>query len=200
LTKGHLTFGSFNNIAKIGSDVLDAWSAIAARSAGTRFVFAGVPAGSARTRISSVFEQRGVSAERLEFHDRVTAKRYYALYHEVDVALDPFPYNGAATTCDALWMGVPVLTLAGEHALARSGLSLLSSLGMHEWVVASPGEYVARALQCTQDVSRLAALRTELRERLQRSPLCDGPSFVAAFENLIRHAWRQWCAQATTRP
>lgn len=197
--KGYITFGSFNNVAKIGSDVLDAWSAIAARGPGTRFVFAGVPAGSARTRISGVFEQRGVGTEQLEFHDRVTADRYYALYHEVDVALDSFPYNGAATTCDALWMGVPVLTLAGEHALARSGLSLLSSLGMHEWVVASPGDYVAKALQCAQDVGRLAALRAELRGRLQRSPLCDQPSFVAAFELLMREAWRQWCAQATTR-
>jgi predicted O-linked N-acetylglucosamine transferase (SPINDLY family) len=197
--KGHITFGSLNNIAKIGAGVLDTWSEIAARGAGSRFVFAGVPAGIARTRISAAFAQRGVSVERLEFHDRVTAKRYYALYHEVDVALDSFPYNGAATTCDALWMGVPVLTLAGEHALARSGLSLLSSLGMREWVAASPGDYVARALQCTQDIGQLATLRAELRQRLQRSPLCDGPSFVAAFENLIRHAWRQWCAQATAR-
>lgn len=197
--KGHITFGSFNNIAKIGAGVLDTWSEIAARGPGTRFVFAGVPAGSARTRISDAFEQRGVGAERLEFHDRVTADRYYALYHEVDVALDSFPYNGAATTCDALWLGVPVLTLAGEDALARSGLSLLSSLGMREWVVASPGDYVAKAMQCAQDVGQLAALRAELRGRLRRSPLCDGRSFVAAFEKLIREAWRQWCVQATAR-
>lgn len=197
--KGHITFGSFNNIAKIGAGVLDTWSEIATRGTGTRFVFAGVPTGSARTRISGAFERRGVSAERLEFHDRVTADRYYALYHEVDVALDSFPYNGAATTCDALWMGVPVLTLTGEQALARSGLSLLSGLGMGEWVAASRGDYVAKALQCAQDVGRLAALRAELRGRLQRSLLCDGPAFVAAFEKLIRHAWRQWCAQATAR-
>ena len=197
--KGYITFGSFNNIAKVGTGVLDTWSEIAARGPGTRFVFAGVPAGIARTRISGVFGQRGVGAERLEFHDRLTADLYFALYHEVDVALDSFPYNGAATTCDALWMGVPVLTLAGEHALARSGLSLLSSLGMREWVVASPGDYVAKALQCAQDIGRLAALRAELRGRLQRSPLCDGPSFVATFELLLREAWRQWCAQATAR-
>jgi predicted O-linked N-acetylglucosamine transferase (SPINDLY family) len=197
--KGHLTFGSFNNIAKIGGSVLEAWSEIAARGVGARFVFAGVPVGSARTRIEAAFAARGVRPERLEFHDRVAADRYYALHHEVDVALDSFPYSGGATTCDALWMGVPVLTLAGEHALARSGLSLLSSLGMTDWVATSRSDYVAKALQCTQEPSRLAALRAELRGRLQRSPLCDGPSFVAAFEKLIRDAWRQWCAQATTR-
>ena len=117
------------------------------------------------------------------------------LYNRVDVGLDPFPYNGTTTTCDALWMGVPVVTLAGRTHVARVGLSLVSHLGFPEWGVASSDAYVARCRELTADLPALARLRLGLREQMRVSPLCDATQFLGNLEAAYRGMWQTWCDQ-----
>jgi predicted O-linked N-acetylglucosamine transferase (SPINDLY family) len=112
-------------------------------------------------------------------------------YERVDVALDTTPYNGTTTTCDALWMGVPVVTLAGDRHLSRVGVSLLQNAGLGDLVATSADEYVAIAANLARDVERRRALRSGLREQLTRSPLMDGRAFAAAVEAALRQAWRE---------
>jgi predicted O-linked N-acetylglucosamine transferase (SPINDLY family) len=109
------------------------------------------------------------------------------------VSLDPFPYNGTTTTCDALWMGVPVVTLAGKTHVARVGLDLVTHLGFPEWGAATREAYVAKCRELTSDLPTLAGLRLGLREQMRRSPICDGPQFISGLEAAFRSMWRQWC-------
>ena len=190
------TFGMFNNFAKASPAAIEAWAEILARAPQARLVLVGVPPGSTRDRVRAPFAARGVAADRLEFHGRVSYDAYCALHREVDIALDSFPYAGGATTCDALWLGVPVLTLAGEAVLARSGASLLSAAGLHDWIAHSSEDYVERALRLVAARDALAALRSGLRERTAASALCDAPRFMRGFENLLRDLWRAYCAAA----
>lgn len=191
--RGAITFGSFNNFAKVGPEVLDTWATIGAQASGARFLFVGVPAGEIRRRVVERFGHRGVQEDRLTFNARVAPGDYYALYHEADVALDTFPYNGGATTCDALWMGVPVLTLAGRGTLARSGLSLLTAVGLRDWVAESIDDYVAGARAVAQSPEALGELRAGLRDRISASSLCDARRFMAGLEDALRRMWRTWC-------
>ena len=192
-TQGIVTFGSFNNFAKVGPELIDAWADIGAQAPAARFLLVGVPEGDTRRRVAERFARRGVGAERMAFHGRVGARDYYALYHEVDVALDSFPYNGGTTTCDALWMGVPVLTLAGTNTLERSGLSLLSAAQLPEWVTHSKDAYVAMAVSIAKQPEKLTGLRPSMRERVAASSLCDGERFMRGTERALRDLWRAWC-------
>jgi protein O-GlcNAc transferase len=192
-TQGVVTYGSFNNFAKVGPEPIDAWADIGAQAPATRFLFVGVPEGDTRRRVTERFAWRGVGPERLEFRGRVGARDYYALYHEVDVALDSFPYNGGTTTCDALWMGVPVLTLTGTSTLERSGLSVLSAAGLSEWVTHSKDGYVAMAVSVAKHPEKLSALRVAMRDRVAASSLCDGECFMRGTEQALRGLWRAWC-------
>ncbi len=198
-TRGALTFGSFNNFAKVGAELIDAWAEIGAQAHGARFLLVGVPEGETRREVATRFARRGVGPERAVFHGRVGPEDYYALYHEVDVALDSFPYNGGTTTCDALWMGVPVITLAGTNTLERSGLSLLTAAGLADWVTSSKEDYVARAVSIAEQPQRLSALRSGMRDRLAASSLCDGRRFTAEMEQALRDTWRAWCEPRNER-
>ncbi len=113
----------------------------------------------------------------------------------IDVALDTFPYTGGTTTCDALWMGVPVITLAGDLAVSRSGVSILSNIGLTELIAKTPEEYVQMAIDLAGDASRLGQLRGTIRGRMQRSPLMDARGFTADVEAGYRKVWRGWCGQ-----
>jgi len=193
--RGALTFGSFNNFAKVGTEVIDAWAGIGAQIPTTRFLIVGIPQGDTRRRVAERFSLRGVGPERVVFHGRVGASEYYSLYHQVDVALDAFPYNGGTTTCDALWMGVPVLTLCGSSTLERSGLSLLTAGGLSNWVTHSKDDYVAMAVGMARKPDCLAELRFGMRDRLTRSSLCDGRRFMVGMEQALREMWRAWCGR-----
>ena len=194
-TRGFPTFGSFNNFAKVGAELIDAWAEIGAQAPTARFVIVGVPEGETRRGVAERFARRGVGPERVLFHGRVGPGEYYALFHEVDVALDSFPYNGGTTTCDALWMGVPVLTLAGASTLERSGLSLLSAAGLSDWVTNSTDDYVAMAVLTARRPERLSALRAGMRDRVAASSLCDGKRFMTGLERALRDMWRGWCVR-----
>ena len=124
--------------------------------------------------------------------------QYLRMYQETDIALDSFPYNGGTTTCEALWMGVPVVALAGQYGAARSGVSLLSVLGLGHLIAATPERYLAIAQQLAADPGQLSTLRATMRERMRNSPLMDAPGFSRALETAYREMWRTWCRENNT--
>ena len=138
----------------------------------------------------------GVAGDRIEFDgEDLSVARHMALYHRVDVALDTDPYNGTTTTCEALWMGVPVVTLAGRTHASRVGASLLGHLGLLEGIASSEDDYVSMACGFATDLPRLSDLRQELRQRMRESPLCDEAGFVRSLDAGFRSMWTERCAQ-----
>jgi protein O-GlcNAc transferase len=195
---GQVNFASLNSFSKVSHTVLETWARILARLPQARLTLVSVPAGESEERVQQIFARHGVAPSRLRFAPRLPFAQYLALHGEVDIALDAFPYCGGATTCTALWMGVPVLTLAGKAALARSGRSLLSTVGLGDWVADSLAEYEAKAIALASDLGALERVRSALRERVARSPLCDAPAFVRELESHYREMWRSWCSTKPT--
>jgi len=197
---GHVTFGSFNNFAKLNHAVTDAWSGILHRCPGARLLVVAAPEGEARARFLERFAAHGIDTARIELLGRLRLSEFRALHARVDIALDPFPYSGGATTCESLWMGVPVVSLAGIFGFARSGASLLNALDLEELVAEDAGEYVECATRLGADHSRLGDLRRSLRQRMRGSELTDGARFVAKLELAYRSAWHDWCGVPHSGP
>jgi predicted O-linked N-acetylglucosamine transferase (SPINDLY family) len=198
LANGYVTFGSFNNFRKLSDPTIALWARLLREMPTARLLIKsqglGVPKTAARLR--GQFARAGMDVERLElFGAGLPKDQHMGLYNRVDLGLDPFPYNGTTTTCDALWMGVPVVTLAGKTHVARVGLSLVTHLGHPEWAATTPDDYVAKCRELAGDPPRLAALRLGLREQMRQSPLCNAPRFITHLEAAYREMWRQWCAQ-----
>ena len=156
----------------------------------------GLPEGHARDRLLEEFRQAGIAASRLTIVPRVPLDEYFRWFNSVDIALDSTPYSGGTTTCDTLWMGVPVVTLAGPRSVSRSAASILTTVGLSDWIAASPEDYVRLAVEFSMNRGMLAGIRGSLRQRLQRSPLMDEKGFVRDLEALYRHMWRRWCTDA----
>jgi predicted O-linked N-acetylglucosamine transferase (SPINDLY family) len=145
--------------------------------------------------VIDAFAESGVSSDRLSLHGFLPSfADHFALYNRIDIALDTIPYNGTTTTCEALWMGVPVITLAGRTHVARVGVSILTGLGLSELVAQNGEDYVQTAAGLARDWRRLDALRKGLRLRMQTSPLMDGPGLTRRLECAYRTMWRRWCA------
>jgi predicted O-linked N-acetylglucosamine transferase (SPINDLY family) len=145
--------------------------------------------------VKARFAAAGVEADRLKFLGyEAEARHHLAAYREIDLGLDPFPYNGTTTTCEAMVMGVPVLTLRGDRFIAHVGESLNRAVGLDDWVAADAEDFVHKAVAIAADLPRLAALRAGLRPRLIASPLCDAPRFARHLEAAFRGMWRHWCA------
>jgi predicted O-linked N-acetylglucosamine transferase (SPINDLY family) len=193
LARGQVTFGCLNNFCKVTTPVLAAWRDLLGSVPGSRLLLH-ANTGSHRGRVHRFFAAGGVEPDRVEFVGYMPFANYCLLYQQIDIGLDPFPYNGGATTCDALWMGVPVVSLAGTNAVSRAGLSILTNVGLAELVARTPAEYVSIAARLAGDLPRLAALRAGLRERMQASPLTDAPRFARNVEAAYRDMWRRWCA------
>ena len=191
LRQGHVTFGSFNNLAKINRGVLVVWARILGRLPESRLLlkYTGFSDEQVRRRILEPFSAAGVSSERVALLPFSLYPEYMATYNKVDIALDPFPFSGSATTCDALWMGVPVITCPGETFASRHGLSHLSGVGLTETIAQDLDEYVELAVALAADLPRLAMLRAGLRERMAASPLCDGKRFAGNLLALLREIW-----------
>ncbi|MFA7242919.1 MAG: glycosyltransferase, partial [Sulfuricellaceae bacterium] len=149
-----------------------------------------------RQRTIKRFATHGISADRLILEGFSPRAEYLAAYRRVDIALDPFPYPGGTTSAECLWMGAPLLTLAGKHFLSRQGVGLLMNAGLPEWVAADADDYVARAALHAGDWQRLAALRDGLRQQVLASPLFDAPRFAHHFEAALCDMWREWRKQA----
>jgi predicted O-linked N-acetylglucosamine transferase (SPINDLY family) len=191
---GYITFGSLNNFCKINDAVLRLWVTVLQAVAGSRLLFH-CPGGVTQTRLSHWFEAQGIAAHRLELVPRTASRlTFLESYQRIDIGLDPFPYNGGTTTCEALWMGVPVVSLAGRTAVSRLGLSVLTNAGFPELVALSEGDYVGIATQLAHDLPRLAELRATLRLRMQASPLMDAPRFARNIEAAYHTMWQRWCA------
>ncbi|MDA0661771.1 MAG: hypothetical protein O3B08_02910 [Proteobacteria bacterium] len=192
LSKGHVTFGSFNNLRKVTPAVIETWAKILRRIPTARLMlkarsFADT---ATRDRFIGAFVSHGVSAERVILRDTVASTaEHLGAYADVDIALDPFPYNGTTTTCEALWMGVPTVTLQGNRHAARVGASLLTHTGLCDWIAGNTGAYVEAAIRHAKDIQALATLRRGLRDLAAHSPLCDAPGFArrmeAAFERMV---------------
>jgi protein O-GlcNAc transferase len=191
-----VTFGSLNNFAKVHEGVLGLWTRVLEAVTGSRLLIF-CPEGRTRERVRAFFGARGISGERLELVGHSARRDYLRRYHRIDLALDPFPCNGMTTTCDALWMGVPVLTLPGTMPVSRAGLSLLSTIGLGELVTYSEEDYVRTAVELARDLPRLANMRATLRPRMLASPLMDAPRFARNVEAAYRSMWERWCAGQT---
>jgi len=193
LTNAYITFGCFQNLAKVSDAVLAAWSHILIAVPNSRLRFASKQLGDPVVAVQFMRRllQSGFEAARVELHGFVTREAYLAAHAAVDVILDTFPYPGGTTTCEALWMGVPTLTLAGETLLARQGASLLSAAGLSDWVANSEDEYGAKAMQFSSDLPKLAALRAGLRQQVLASPLFNAPRFARNFEAALWGMWQQ---------
>ena len=194
MTKGYATFGSFNNLAKITPEVVAVWAEILRRAPAARLVlkYRGLGDPTVKRRYLDLFAAHGVEPQRLELLPSSSYAEYLATYHQVDVALDPFPFSGSATTCEALWMGVPVITCPGETFASRHSLSHLSSVGLTETIARDLDEYVELAVSLAGDLPRLAVLRAGLRERMAASPLCDGKRFARNLVSLLHDVWQRW--------
>ena len=193
LSAGGVTFGSLNSFIKINARVLTLWVRMLEAVKGSRLLML-CPEGRTRERVRAFFGAQGIAPERVELAGFVPRWEYLMLYQRIDIGLDPFPYNGITTTCDALWMGVPVVTLPGLMPASRAGLSLLSTVGLAEFAVNSEEDYVQLAVKLAGDVPRLAQLRATLRPRMQSSPLMDAPRFARNVEAAYRSMWQRWCA------
>jgi predicted O-linked N-acetylglucosamine transferase (SPINDLY family) len=203
LRHGHPTFGSFNNLAKITPEVIAVWARLLMALPAARLVLknkslrdAGV-----RQHLLEAFAAHGVVAERLELIGWLADPAdHLRLYDRIDVALDTFPYNGTTTTCEALWMGVPVITVRGDRHAARVSASLLQRVGLEDLVAGDLEDYARRAIMLAEDVPRLAGLRAGLRARMQQSPLCDRQGFARELEAAYRKMWQWRCEQARQEP
>jgi predicted O-linked N-acetylglucosamine transferase (SPINDLY family) len=196
LATGEVTFGSFNNPAKLSGATLDTWARLLLRLPQARLLLKGKPFCDASTRVLYLdgLVRRGVAAQRVELVAQLPERNaHLALYNRIDIALDPFPYNGTTTTCEALWMGVPVVALLGDRHASRVSASLLSAIGLNDLIADSPEAYIETAVALADDQARLAELRLSLRPRMAASPLCDAPAFAREVEAAYRIMWRRWC-------
>ena len=190
---GRITFGSLNNFCKVNEPVLRLWARVLGAVRDSHLILRS-PSGSHRKPTLEILAQAGVEAQRVEFVEPRPRRDYLELYHRLDIALDPFPYNGHTTSLDALWMGVPVVTLVGHGAVSRAGLSQLSNLGLAQLAAISEDDYIRIAAQLAADRPRLADLRSTLRSRMETSSLMDAPRFARQIEAAYRTLWQRWCA------
>lgn len=194
LKNGYLTFGSFQNPAKLNDRVLQLWAQILKRLPQTRLRLQNQLFDDSASR--DHFEQRlcqhGIDLTCLSLYGRIGRDAYFAAYADVDLILDTFPFPGGTTTCEALWMGVPTLTLAGESLLARQGASLMTAAGLADWVVTTENGYLTQAIYWARNPMQLAALRRTLRKQVAFSPLCDAERFAQHLESALRQMWQTW--------
>jgi len=198
LRSGSVTFGCMNNFCKSNEAVFTVWSKVLAATPDSKLLLV-CPGGESADRIRQFFHSRGIGPERLELAAPRPFQQYLGLYQQIDIGLDPFPYTGGTTTCDALWMGVPVVSLPGKRAVSRIGLSILTTVGLPELAAHSEDEYVRIATTLAVDLPRLATLRATLRDRMQSSRLMDAPRFAGNFEQACRKMWRAWCTNQSSR-
>jgi predicted O-linked N-acetylglucosamine transferase (SPINDLY family) len=193
LTAGHVTFGSFNTLKKINDPLIALWIKVMAAVPGSQLLLKthGLGEPAMQDELAAKFAAHGIDRSRLEFMGVIMdPAAHRAAYDKVDIALDTFPYHGTTTTCEALWMGVPVVTLAGAMHAGRVGVSLLTNVGLPELIARDEDDYVRIAAQLAADQPRLANLRQSLRSQVAASPLCDGPAFCRRFEATVARASR----------
>jgi predicted O-linked N-acetylglucosamine transferase (SPINDLY family) len=192
INRKHITFGSFNNLSKVTDEVIAVWCGILSSVPESRILLKCKPFcdEGVRKNVIRKFAHGGVAEDRLQLVGHsASVKDHLEWYGKVDIALDPFPYNGTTTTCEALWMGVPVVSRIGNRHASRVGLSILRNVGLGGLAAGSNEQYTALAGYLAGDVNRLSKLRFSLREAVANSPLCDAYSFTSTLENAYRRLW-----------
>ena len=195
-TTGHITFGSFNNFQKVTPETIDLWAKILNSIPSACLMLKSNIFSDKKTcgYVIYMFEKQGVPAERIVLLPyEPSTKGHLNTYNRIDIALDTFPYNGTTTTCEALWMGVPVITLSGNTHASRVGTSLLSNVGLPELIAETPDDYVDIAVGLSNDLKKLKSLRESLREMMSWSPLTDARRFTLNLESCYRSMWEEWC-------
>jgi predicted O-linked N-acetylglucosamine transferase (SPINDLY family) len=197
LESGFVTFGYLGAFGKVNAMMLDLWARVLCKVQRSRLLLLCRP-GSARQRTARYLSHHGVQPDRVEFIDYQPREQYLKTYNRLDIVLDSFPYNGHTTSLDALWMGVPVISLFGRTPVSRAGLSQLSNLGLGDLATPDPDRFVDLATSLASELPRLAELRATLRSRMKRSPLMNGKRFAENIETAYRSMWRQWCESRPT--
>jgi predicted O-linked N-acetylglucosamine transferase (SPINDLY family) len=198
IAAGNITFGCLNNFAKTSWAAQDLWAQVLQGVPNSRMIIHSYP-GSHLDEVRERFSKKGVSPDRLEFVAKLPWAQYVAMYGRIDIALDPLPWGGGITTCDALWMGVPVVSLVGQTAVGRGGKSILSNIGLSELAARRPRQYVQTAIALAESPDRLTELRGNLRDRMLTSPLMNARKFARHVENAYREMWRRWCVSNDSR-
>ena len=192
LTDAPFTFGCLNNLCKLTDRTLAMWAAVLREVQPSRLLMM-APSGAAHQRLVQRMELQGIDIRRVVFVPRQSRLDYLHTYHQIDLGLDTFPYNGHTTSLDSLWMGVPVVTRVGNTCVGRGGLSQLYQLGLTELAGDSDEAFVRIAVELAKDLPRLAQLRQSLRLRMEQSPLMDGQRFARHIEDAYRFMWQEWC-------
>jgi protein O-GlcNAc transferase len=199
MATGHITFGSFNNFAKVSPESIDLWTAILKMVPGSRLVIKAKSLSdrSVREYVLALFRQKAIAPELIDILEwQSSTNEHLETYNRIDISLDTFPYNGTTTTCEALWMGVPVVTLSGTTHASRVGASLLSNIGLPELIAKTSEEYVARAVHLAVSKNKLQSLRLQLRDAMAQSSLTGAKRFTANLEMCFRALWNNWCKSA----
>ncbi len=197
LKNGHITFGSFHGLMKLNEAVLELWSKVLHAIPDSRLLlFRNTLHPPEQARLLAALEALGIASTRLEFECAWPEGRHYMTrYNQIDLHLDTFPWSGHTTTCEALWMGIPTLTLLGDRHAARMSATVLQAAGLPDFIASTPEQFVQLAQQWAQRLPELAQLRQTLRERMLHSQLCDGKQFTHQLEAAYRDLWRGWCAK-----
>ena len=192
LTNGYITFGSFNRLNKLSFEVISLWAKLLLALPDSRLIVAAMPV-SGYDNVISWFAEHGISQNRLIFYPRSTMDEYLALHHLVDICLDTFPYNGGTTTCHALWMGVPTLTIMGKTQPGRAGAGLLRTVGLEEFIAYEMEDFINKGFCLAQDINSLVKVRKELRLRFKQSPRGQPQIIANGLEQILRFMWQRWC-------
>ena len=194
-SNGYVTFGSFNRLSKLSRSVIALWSQLLRNLPDSKMVLVGVPESDRRVSLIDWFAQEGIARERLSFHEHCSLDIYLGLHHQVDICLDTFPYNGGTTTCHALWMGIPTLTLTGDTLPGRVGAGVLGHMGLDEFVADNAADFVHKGLFCAVNLTALSNIRAGLRERFTNSAMGQPELIAAGLERALRIMWQRWCAE-----
>ena len=192
--KGFVTFGAFHQAGKISAAARRLWAEILAQVPDSRLLVVGVARGRAQDDLLRDLSGPRVSRERITCIPYAPLEEYLRLFGEVDIALDSLPFSGGTTSCDTLWMGVPIVTMPGSRSASRSATSVVSNVGLTDWIASSPDDYVRRAVDFAGRRDLLAQLRASMRGRMAASPLMQEERFVRDLEQAYREMWRRWCA------
>ena len=195
LKRGYITFGSFNNLTKITPQVIKIWSRILQAVPNSHLLLKSkqLSDSSTKSRYLELFKEEGISEDRLELHSWMPEKDgHLRLYGHVDIGLDPFPYNGTTTTCEALWMGTPVITILGDRHVSRVGASILTHVGLEEFIATDIDEYINMAIKYANNMDSIKSIRAGLRHNMKNSDLCNADAFARDVEKVLDEMWNQY--------
>jgi len=193
LSAGRITFGSLNAAHKVTQPTIELWADVLHAVPASRLLLLTGRPNDENPEMAERFARLGVAAGRILFRSKRPREAYLRIYGEIDIGLDTFPYNGHTTSCDAFWMGVPVITMVGHTSVGRAGASLLRNLGLGELVARTPQQFLQIAADLAGDLPRLAELRRGMRHRMRTSPLMDYQGYARQVESAYRQMWRAWC-------